>query len=208
MRRLGVSNALFVFLFAVVFPVYPVFGAILYNISGGIQNFTIDTSSIMQDEFDQEDSQFISADVPLEMGHDWSGRRESIIYTIQEGDTLGQLARDFGVSRDTIRWINNLPSNTLRIGQNLVIPPGNGYVYIVQDSDTLESIARKYMTTLDEMTKNNPHISNGIKTGFLVYFPGMKAPVVTPTSAQQSDEETSLESSLTYKLQLINPKGK
>lgn len=159
MRRLGISNTVFVFLLIVVFPVYPVFGSVLYNISGGIQNFTIDTASIIDDEFDKDNSEFISADTPLEMDHNWSDRKEPIVYTIQDGDTLGQLARDFGVSRDTIRWINNLPSNTLRVGQNLIIPPGNGYVYLSQAGDTIESIAGKYAISANDILKNNTHIS-------------------------------------------------
>jgi|GEM_PF-3250401 len=123
MRRLGISNTLFVLLFTVVLPVYPVFGVVLYNISGGVQNFTIDAASIINDEFDQEDEEFISADTPLDMSHDWSDRTEIISYTVQEGDTLGQLSYDFGISRDAIRWINSLSSNTLRVGQKLIIPP-------------------------------------------------------------------------------------
>lgn len=124
MRRIRVSNVLLVSILVIIFPVYPVFGAVLYNISGGIQNFTIDTSSIIDDEYDKEDSEFISANIPLEIAHNWSNRSEPIIYTIQDGDTLGQLARDFGVSRDSIRWINKLSSITLRVGQTLIIPPG------------------------------------------------------------------------------------
>ena len=97
----------------------------MYNISGGIQNFTIDTSSIIDDEFDKEDAQFISADIPLDIDHNWENRKESLIYSVQEGDTLSQLARDFGISRDTILWVNNINSNTIRVNQKLIIPPGN-----------------------------------------------------------------------------------
>lgn len=206
MRRLGVSNTVFVFLLIVVFPVYPVFGSVLYNISGGIQNFTIDTASIIEDEFDKDDSEFISADIPLEMDHNWSDRKEPIVYTIQDGDTIGQLARDFGVSRDTIRWINNLPSNTLRTGQNLIIPPGNGYVHLSREGDTVDSIARKYSIPANEITKNNTHISGTLQVGSLVYLPGLKAPVVTRASDNREDAELSVSGSFTHKLTLINPK--
>jgi LysM repeat protein len=162
----------------------------------------------MEDTYDKEDSEFISADMPLEMAHNWADRRETTTYTIQDGDTLGQLARDFGVSRDTIRWINNLSSNTLRVGQKLIIPPGNGYVYTTQIGDTLESIARKYTITLDEILKNNPHISHPVNVGSFIYLPGMKAPVVTPVSVNREDEAIKLENTFTHKLTLINPKGK
>jgi LysM repeat protein len=208
MKRLGISNTVFVFLLIVVFPVYPVFGSVLYNISGGIQNFTIDTASIIEDEFDKDDSEFISADIPLEIDHNWSDRTEPTIYTIQDGDTIGQLAHDFGVSRDTIRWINNLPSNTLRTGQNLIIPPGNGYVHLSQTGDTLESIARKYAISVNDVIKTNTHLTKDLPAGSLVYLPGLKAPVVTSAAENREDSELSISHSFTHKLTLINPKWK
>jgi LysM repeat protein len=140
------------------------------------------------------------------MDHNWSDRKEPIVYTIQDGDTIGQLARDFGVSRDTIRWINNLPSNTLRTGQNLIIPPGNGYVYLSQGGDTIESIARKYAISASDIIKNNTHITKELQVGSLVYLPGLKAPVVTPASVNREDAELSVSQSFTHKLTLINPK--
>jgi len=131
MRRLSISNTVFVFVFVVFFPVYPVFGGVLYNISGGIQNFSIDTASIINEEFAQDDNEFISPDIPLEAEHNWGDRKESITYIVQDGDTISQLAYDFGIDRSTIRWVNSLPSNTLRTGQKLIIPPGDGFVYSV-----------------------------------------------------------------------------
>jgi len=196
-------------MFAILFPVYPVFGAVLYNISGGIRNSPIDTSSIIDEEYyDKANAEFISADIPLDAAHDWSGRLEVISYTVQEGDTIGQLARDFGISRDTIRWVNTLSSNTVRVGQTLIIPPGNGYVYVSKEGDTLDSIARKYTTTTDEIIKNNSHISSLPWVGSMVYLPGMKPPVVTPVSVARQDAEESVENTLTYKLRLLNPKWK
>lgn len=112
------------------------------------------------------------------------------------------------MSRDTIRWINNLPSNTLRTGQNLIIPPGNGYVYLSQAGDTLESIARKYAISVNDITKNNTHIIQELQVGSLVYLPGLKAPVVTPASVNREDAELSTSQSFTHALKLINPKWK
>lgn len=77
----------------------------------------------MHDAIDTEDSEFISVDMPLDTIHNWSDRNEVVTYVVQDGDTLGQLARDFGVSRDTIRWVNSLPTQTIRVGQKLIIPP-------------------------------------------------------------------------------------
>jgi hypothetical protein len=66
MKRLLISNTATVSLLAIIFPLYPVFGSVFYDISGGIQNFTIDTTSIIDDELSKDTSDFISADTPLE----------------------------------------------------------------------------------------------------------------------------------------------
>ncbi len=43
-------------------------------------------------------------------------------YYVKAGDTLYSIARNFGVSVDDIKRLNNLTSNTLSIGQSLLIP--------------------------------------------------------------------------------------
>lgn len=49
--------------------------------------------------------------------------------TVHEGDTLWDLARQYGEQPTTDRWIqevitlNNLPSSKIRVGETLKIPP-------------------------------------------------------------------------------------
>ena len=43
-------------------------------------------------------------------------------YVVQSGDTLGAIAQAFGTSITTIKTMNGLKSNTIRIGQKLKIP--------------------------------------------------------------------------------------
>ena len=164
-----------------ILPVYPVFGSVLYNISGGIQNFPIDQSTILTDDYDKEDAAFISADIPLDTSHEWSNRTEIITYTVQEGDTISQLSRDFRLTSATIRWVNNLSTNVLRIGQKLLVPPGDGYVYTVKSGDSLPIIAKKYSIASEEISKNNPHITEILQPGNVLYLPGLKPPVTVPS---------------------------
>jgi murein DD-endopeptidase MepM/ murein hydrolase activator NlpD len=70
-------------------------------------------------------------------------RRQFITYTIQPGDTLWSIARQFELDVDTLRWSNpEIERNPDRIrdGQQIVIPPRRGAYYTVQPNDTLESI--------------------------------------------------------------------
>ena len=47
-------------------------------------------------------------------------------YTIQRGDTLGDIAQQYQVSLTTLKDFNDLKSDMLRIGQTLRIPPPGG----------------------------------------------------------------------------------
>ena len=69
-------------------------------------------------------------------------------YTIQAGDTVGQIANKFGVSEDTIYWENNItPKTLLKPGDKLRILPVTGVKTIVSRGETVQSIAKKYDTS-------------------------------------------------------------
>ena len=66
-------------------------------------------------------------------------------YSIRDGDTIGSIAEDFGVSVDTIIWANTLKDpNALSVGQVLKIPPVTGIIYTVRAGDTVASVAKRY----------------------------------------------------------------
>jgi surface antigen len=65
-------------------------------------------------------------------------------YTAKAGDTVQAIAQQFGVSATTIKWANDLNSDAVEAGKNLVIPPVDGVFYTVQSGDTIDSIASRY----------------------------------------------------------------
>ncbi len=71
-------------------------------------------------------------------------RGKIITYTVAEGDTLQSIADKFSVSIDTIKWENNLVSNSILEGQSLNILPVTGVTHIVEEGDTIEALALKY----------------------------------------------------------------
>jgi murein DD-endopeptidase MepM/ murein hydrolase activator NlpD len=73
-------------------------------------------------------------------------RDQIITYDIQKGDTLSTVAQKFGVSVDTIKWQNDIKSDSLTIGDHLKIPPVTGIVHKVSEGETIYSIAKKYKT--------------------------------------------------------------
>lgn len=71
-------------------------------------------------------------------------RSEIIDYKVENGDTVSSIGAKFGISTDTIRWANNLTSDTIKPGDTLKILPVSGLSHTVKSGDTLESVAKKY----------------------------------------------------------------
>jgi len=91
-------------------------------------------------------------------------------YRVKSGDTLWSIARNFGVTVNQIKEVNNLIDNTLSIGTLLYIPTKETEkvekdVYTVKNGDTLYSIARKYNLTVDELKKLNNLTNNTLSIG-------------------------------------------
>jgi len=101
-----------------------------------------------------------------------SGTGQISVYVVRKGDTLSSVAKMFGVSANTIVWANDLRSNTLKNGQELVILPISGVRHIVKSGDTLASIAKKYKTDLAEILSYNDLSANTkLKVGDEVIVP-------------------------------------
>jgi len=79
-------------------------------------------------------------------------------YTVQKGDTLFGIARQFGTTVEDIKRLNNLTSNTISVGQVLRINEDTSEptMYVVQKGDSLYSIGKKFgISVLDLMNYNN-----------------------------------------------------
>lgn len=77
------------------------------------------------------------------------------IYVVRDGDTLSQIAEMFNVTVNTIKWGNDLSSNVLKEGQNLVILPISGVRHTVVKGDTIASLVKKYKGNLEEILAYN-----------------------------------------------------
>lgn len=79
------------------------------------------------------------------------------IYVVQKGDSLYQIALKYNTTVSKLKELNNLKSNTLSIGQELIIPLVNEeyLLYKVKSGDSLYKIAKLYNTTVDDIKKLN-----------------------------------------------------
>jgi murein DD-endopeptidase MepM/ murein hydrolase activator NlpD len=106
-------------------------------------------------------------------------RDDPIDYTVQTGDSIFGIAKQFGITPETVMWANYdvLKDNPdmLSIGQTLKIPPTTGILYQWQDGDTLEAVAGRYGATVEDILTwpgNHLDISNPeIKTGTYIMIP-------------------------------------
>ncbi len=73
-------------------------------------------------------------------------RDKVVEYTVLGGDTISSIAKKFNVSVDTIKWANNLKTETIKPNQELKIPPVTGIVHKVQSGENVYTIAKKYST--------------------------------------------------------------
>ena len=90
---------------------------------------------------------------------------DSLTYTVQKGDTLYSIANKYGVSVDSIKQVNNLSSNDLKVGEQLYIPNNMINIYVVKKGDSLFSIAKKFNTSVDSIKRKNNLTSNLISIG-------------------------------------------
>lgn len=100
-------------------------------------------------------------------------------YTVKKGDTLYSISRQYNIPVDRIKALNNLTSNTLSIGQVLILDEeveikpdiDNGEGYTVVSGDTLYKIANQFNTTVDELITLNNLTSTILTTGQKLLIP-------------------------------------
>mgnify|MGYP002640035471 CR=1 FL=1 len=101
-------------------------------------------------------------------------------YTVSRGDSTFSIADEYSIEPETLLWANydTLEDNpdSLRVGQELNIPPVDGIYYQWEEDDTLESIAGEYEVDLNEILYwpgNDVDLTNPIfEPGESVMIPG------------------------------------
>jgi surface antigen len=110
-------------------------------------------------------------------------------YVTKAGDSAQTVGQKFGVSATTIKWANNLSTDAISAGKNLIIPPTDGVIYRVKRGDTVTSIASKYQASASRIVSFNDLELSGLKPGKTIIIPGGVLPTnerpgyVDPNSA-------------------------
>ena len=99
------------------------------------------------------------------------------IYNVRYGDTLDQIAINFGVTVDELKKINGMNYNQVMMGDQIIVPNNQkDYLksYIVITGDTLYDIARR-----NNVDVNTLLLLNGMNQNDFLY-PGQE--IVIPVS--------------------------
>lgn len=105
-----------------------------------------------------------------------------IKYKVESGDSLYRIAKKFNTTVDELKKLNNLSSNLLKIGQELIVGKKNNDnsdgsldidydTYIVLPEDNLYSIANKKNTTVKQIRDLNNLSSNELQVGQRLKIP-------------------------------------
>lgn len=113
------------------------------------------------------------------------------VYVVREGDTLSQIAEMFNVNVNTIKWGNDLSSNTLKVGETLIILPISGVRHKVVKGDTVASLAKKYKGDVEEiLAYNNLALGDALSPGSEVIIPDGEV-IQTPSAGSSIKVNTS-----------------
>ena len=95
------------------------------------------------------------------------------VYQVKKGDTLYKIAKDYNISVDELKAINDLVSNDLYVGQLINVPSGLSLVnsYVVNKGDTLYSIAKKFNISVNKLKEYNDLSSNLLSVGQKILIP-------------------------------------
>lgn len=115
-------------------------------------------------------------------------------YKTKAGETVPDVAKQFNISADTVRWANNIQGDALEPNRDLKILPVSGVLHSVKDGETTASIAEKYSSNearirlINDLDLSNPVAGQQliIPDGNLpeTERPGYQAPVARSVSNQ------------------------
>lgn len=112
---------------------------------------------------------------------------KGITYTVKSGDSLSKIAKSYGTTVAKIKSANNLTSDFLKIGQELLIPVEDtkieeketdepaGINYVVVKGDNLYTIANKYGVSVNDIKTLNNLKSNSLQIGQVLKIPGTES---------------------------------
>ncbi|MFT9600027.1 peptidoglycan DD-metalloendopeptidase family protein [Mesobacillus sp.] len=90
-------------------------------------------------------------------------KEKQVKHTVQKGETLWSIARQYNTSVEAIKQKNNINNSHISQGDTLIIERSGEKSYVVASGDTLISIARKTNTSVEKLKALNNLTSDTIQ---------------------------------------------
>lgn len=102
-------------------------------------------------------------------------RLEVSTYTVQPGDTLGEIALEYDLEMDTLISFNQIEDvRRLQAGATFEIPNRDGLLYTVKAGDSLASIASRQGSSVNAILDANDMRSQAINVGDVLFIPNAR----------------------------------
>lgn len=103
-------------------------------------------------------------------------RADILTHTVKDGESLADIAKQYDITTDTIKWANDLDSDTVSTGAKLTILPIDGILHTVKSGDTVKGIADRYSADADSIVAFNDAEISGLVKGNKIIIPGGTQP--------------------------------
>ena len=102
-----------------------------------------------------------------------SEKREIIKYTTTSEEVIQTIADKYGITAQTIKWVNGLKGDKVEANKELRILPVDGIIYRFKSGDSIKSVAEKYQASLERLISYNK-LKDGEepKEGVEIVIPG------------------------------------
>ncbi|MBM3276316.1 MAG: peptidoglycan DD-metalloendopeptidase family protein, partial [Candidatus Sericytochromatia bacterium] len=106
--------------------------------------------------------------------------------TIRRGDFPERVAKRFGLHPDTVLAANNLQGRSiLQVGDQLKIPPADGFYHRVRRGESLPRLLKKHDLTEPKFRKFNPGVGDILRAKQVVFIPGRPPEVAEPKAEKR-----------------------
>lgn len=143
-------------------------------------NSVINYSDTINSEIDTYRAGTSIAKLPMIISSDNKTLADIVEYTTKNGDTVSLLAEKFGITSDSIKWSNDLTSDSLPADTKLLIPPMNGMIYIIRSGDTPDKVASLYHISRQQII-----VFNDLEVGPMI--PGRR--IFLPNAQKSSSDQ-------------------
>ena len=122
-------------------------------------------------------------------------------HIVKKGETVFSIAKEYGVTMQSLREINGLENNDLALGQVLTIPDTsdftvkpvnkNLFLYEVKKGDTKFSLSKRFDVSIENIEQLNPQLkTEDLKEGSSIWLPKEKVTEIVEIEEINSSENS------------------